>query len=244
MTTRLSDFAATLAAQNLSELDQAIAIVWFLSHESGYENSVSTGEIISVMSDHRLRSNVNSSRLHAKLRASRKVVIGRKANSHRPNAASDREFAETYAEFLDVQKAKVDDIVIPNDISLGKRNHLEQIRREANGCYDRGFYNGSAVMCRRLVELLLVEAMVKGGHEAIITDTNGDIRQFGELIRLAKSNQYIRLSRTTPAAIERVKAAGDAAAHHRIYNAKKNDIDQLNPGLRMALTELASLAGL
>ncbi|RUX73899.1 DUF4145 domain-containing protein [Mesorhizobium sp. M7A.F.Ca.US.006.04.2.1] len=245
MTQQLADFAAYLSEQKLTELDEAIAVVWFLTRDPEHEKGVTVTQIAKVLTDNRLRPSINASRLGAKLRSNSNVVAGAKlgAGTHRIKASSDRTFAEKYADFLDPRTAKVGDSIISNEIPLGGRRHLEQIRREANGCYDRGFYNGSAVMCRRMVELLLVEAFVKAGHLAQILDAKDDIKGFGEIIGIAKSNQYIRLSRTTPGTIEKVKTIGDAAAHHRFYNTTKKDLDELNPGLRHVITELAALAG-
>ncbi|RJT38692.1 DUF4145 domain-containing protein [Mesorhizobium waimense] len=242
MTQQLADFAAFLSEQKLTELDEAIAIIWFLTRDPEQAGGVSVPQIVEVLGAYRLRSNINASRLSMKLRGNTNVVAGSKGRgTFRIRASSDRVYAEKFADFLDPRTAKVSDNLISNEISLGARRHLEQIRREANGSYDRGFYNGSAVMCRRLVELLLVEAIVKAGHLAQIIDSKNEIKGFGDIIGVAKSNQYIRLSRTTPATIEKVKTIGDAAAHHRYYTTTKKDLDELNPGLRHVITELAAL---
>ncbi|BCH35311.1 hypothetical protein MesoLjLc_72410 [Mesorhizobium sp. L-8-10] len=154
-------------------------------------------------------------------------------------------FSDKYAGSFPIARAvRVTDSVIQNDLSLGGRSHLDQIRREANGCYDSGFYNACAMMCRRLVELLLIEAFQKGGHINAITAANGELRSFGDIIAATKSKQYVKLSRSAPSTLDKVKATGDAAAHHRYYNTSKRDIDDLNPNLRQLVAELAALAGL
>jgi hypothetical protein len=99
-------------------------------------------------------------------------------------------------------------------------------------------------MCRRLVELLLIEAFEQSGHLSAITDGKGDLKTFGDIVAMAKSKQYIRLSRSAPAALDRVKQSGDSGAHSRFYPTKQRDIEELNPGLRQLVAELAAHAGL
>jgi hypothetical protein len=92
------------------------------------------------------------------------------------------------------------------------------------------------------VEILLIEAFSAAGTLSAIENSAGDIKSFGEIVRVASSKQHIRLSRTAPQALERLKLVGDAAAHHRFYSTTRRDIDELNPGLRHVVAELAALA--
>ncbi|MGN6534546.1 MAG: hypothetical protein ACTHKQ_02285 [Mesorhizobium sp.] len=243
MNQRLLDFASRVSAEQLREVDEAVALLWFLTHVDGQVDSGTASEIATLLRQLRLRSNVNVSRLNKNLLAHRDTVRGLAAGTIRIKASKDKEFIAKYGEFTCPKPIVITDELISNDIPLGGRKYLEEIRREANGCYQFELYSGAAVMCRRLTEMLMVDAFEKAGHLSGILDGNGNIKPFSEIISAAQSKNFIRLSRTSPGIIDKVKAVGDAGAHHRFYISKKKDLDELNPGLRHILTELATLAG-
>ena len=54
--------------------------------------------------------------------------------------------------------------VIPMSIVRATRGYIERIANQANGAYDNGWYDACAVMIRRLLETLIIEAFE---HEQI-----------------------------------------------------------------------------
>lgn len=239
----LNAFSAHLAQEKLREIDLALAVLWFIGHQDSHARDVDIVEIVHFMEQNRLKSGVNSSRLSQNLRANSGVVKGRTPNTFRMKAGADAAFLSAYGTFLEPSLTYVSDTVIINGLALGGRRHLERVRTEANGAFEVGLYNSCAVMCRRLTELLLLEAFVSSGHSTAIQDARGEFVTFGDMIEKAKSGQHIKLSRTSPRALDRLKQVGDAAAHHRYYLTTKQDIDSLNPGLAHLLAELAAVAG-
>lgn len=157
-------------------------------------------------------------------------------------AGREAKYVAEYGRFLGPRTLAVTDTVIPGDIPLGGRKHLHGIRQQANGCYDNSFFDGCAVMCRRLVELLLIEAFSNAGHLNEISTATGDLKSFGDIIGTAKAGQHLRLSRGAGGVLDRIKEVGDAGAHHRYYITSKRDIDELNPRLRQLVAELAALS--
>lgn len=244
MNQRLDEFAGRLASQGLREIDEAIALVWFLTHLDGQTEGVSPSQVAAQMLRHRLRSSVNTSRLAKNLAANEATVRGTVSGTFRIKASKDSDFSAAFADFLESAPQEIADDLIPNDVPLGGRPYLEAMRLEANGCYQYQFYDGAAVLCRRLLEMLLVEAFEKAGQLAAIQDSVGNIKMLSDVIAAAKTKQFIRLSRTSPAIADKIKAVGDAAAHNRFYITRKRDLDELNPNLRHILTELSALAGL
>jgi hypothetical protein len=138
----------------------------------------------------------------------------------------------------------VKDLLISDSINLGGRRSLDAVRREANGAYERAFYNSAAVMCRRLVEMLLIEAFEASGRLDDVRDSHNNLLPLSDLISAAKSGRILKLSRTAPATLSRVKQLGDGASHHRHYLVAKKDLDDLNPGFALLISELAALAAL
>tara|TARA_A100001391_G_scaffold92605_1_gene61255 strand:+ start:721 stop:1455 length:735 start_codon:yes stop_codon:yes gene_type:complete len=243
MTPKSDAFAKLLAGQNLSEVDIAVAWVWFLGHENGHSADVSIEEVLACIRDHRLRGTVNKSRLSTRLQAHSDTVRGMTANSYRIKRAAENRYNEIFDNLIDPHTVPVADAFIHKDLYLGERKHLEAIRREANGSYLNGFYNSCAVMCRRISELLLIEAFEKTGNISAIQEPNGDLKGFGDIIGIAVSGNYLRLSRSTGRNLQNIKKIGDSAAHHRFYSCKKSDLDDVKLDLAQTLEELAALSG-
>lgn len=241
---RLDGFTAKLASAGLKEVDVAVALLWFVTHSEGHESDATAKEIAELIVDQRLSGTVNSSRLATNLAKHADVVRGRRKNSFRIRSASDELLTKLYRDYADLSKAPVQDLLITAEIGLGGRRTFDTLRREANGAYERGFFNSSAVMCRRLAETLLIEAFDRAGHLDSVRDANQNLLGFGDLITAATSGRFIKLSRIAPAAFSRLKQLGDGAAHHRHYLVTKKDLDDLNPGYSQLIAELAALAGL
>jgi hypothetical protein len=132
--------------------------------------------------------------------------------------------------------------IVPYEPLRGRRQYLENLARQINGCYQLGRYDGCAVMSRRLMECLLILAFNEQGHAKTILDTSGDPKPLADLISLAASGQYIKLARGSGAVLAKVKELGDKAAHHPTYNTRRPDIDNLSVGYATLISELAHLA--
>jgi hypothetical protein len=134
--------------------------------------------------------------------------------------------------------------VIPLSVIRGTRGYLEQVANQINGSYEHGWFDCCAVMVRRLMETLIIEAFE---HHAIahkIQDPNGDFRPLGDLIDLALAEPTWNLARNTKKGLPRLKSVGDLSAHSRRFLAHRQDIDKLGDDLRVVVQELVYLAGL
>lgn len=56
----------------------------------------------------------------------------------------------------------------------GTRGYLEKLAHQINGTYANAWYDACAVMIRRFVETLIIEAYEAHGIEANIKDGSGD----------------------------------------------------------------------
>jgi hypothetical protein len=131
--------------------------------------------------------------------------------------------------------------LIPHELLRGRRRYLENLARQINGCYQFGYYDGCAVISRRLLECLIILAFDKCGHVEMLRDPAGDYKPLSELISLTSSGQYIKLARGSTSVLLKVKQLGDVAAHHPTYNTRQSDIDDLRVSYGALISELAHL---
>lgn len=135
--------------------------------------------------------------------------------------------------------------VIPHAIVTGTRGYIERVTHQINGTYEKGWFDGCAVMMRRLLETLIIECFEAHGIAAKIKNPkSGDFLYLADLISCLLSEPTWNLGRNTKCALPRLKAIGDQSAHSRRYNAHREDIDKLISDFRTTCQELLYLAKL
>ncbi|MBC7635535.1 MAG: DUF4145 domain-containing protein [Acetobacteraceae bacterium] len=133
---------------------------------------------------------------------------------------------------------------MPEVLFRNTRGYLTKVANQANGAYSNGWYDACAVMLRRLVETLIIEAFEKHGVASKIKNPQGDFLFLRDLIDRTVIEDSWNLSRNSKSALPRLKDVGDKSAHSRRFNAVRHDIDQIVPDLRVVAEELLSLAGM
>ena len=61
--------------------------------------------------------------------------------------------------------------VLPHALVLKTRGYLERVVFQINGCYEKGWFDGCAVMMRRLLETLIIECFEAYGISHKIKDS-------------------------------------------------------------------------
>lgn len=128
--------------------------------------------------------------------------------------------------------------VLSMAVVAGTRRYIEQVVVEANGCYEHQWYNGCSVMIRRLVETLIIELYEHEGRAGDIKGADGNFYMLGKLVEILLADAAFNLGRETKAGLPLLKSLGDRAAHNRYFLAKKPDIDEVVPKLRVVAEEL------
>lgn len=134
--------------------------------------------------------------------------------------------------------------VIPFVLVRRTRGYLERITHQVNGTYLNGWYDACAVMIRRLIETLIIEAFENNNIVQNIKNQNGDFLFLSDLISKTLSENSWNLTRSARQALPKLKDIGDKSAHSRRFNAIRNDIDKINSEIRVIVQELVYLAGL
>lgn len=134
--------------------------------------------------------------------------------------------------------------VVLMSLVQGTRGYIECIANQANGAYENGWYDACAVMLRRLLETLIIEAFEHHNIASKVKNGNDDFVYLRDLISATLSEQAWNLSRNTKAALPRLKDIGDKSAHSRRYNAHKHDIEKNLDDIRNVVQEMVYLAGL
>src|SRR5262249_2327869 len=82
-------------------------------------------------------------------------------------------------------------------LAQAERGYISSIGHQMNGCYASGWRDACAVMMRRLLEIVIIEAFEKKDIAAKIKDADGNYFLLSKLIDLALSEPKLSLSRNT-----------------------------------------------
>lgn len=134
--------------------------------------------------------------------------------------------------------------VVPFALVRNTRGYIERITHQINGTYSNGWYDSCAVMIRRLIETLIIESFENHNIAHVIKNPAGDFLYLSDLISKTLSESTWNLSRNAKQALPKLKDIGDKSAHSRRFNAVRNDIDKINPEIRVVVQEFVYLAGL
>jgi hypothetical protein len=113
-----------------------------------------------------------------------------------------------------------------------------------NGAYGAGWYDACAVMMRRLLETVIIEAFEKKGIDSKIKDGNGEFFMLTKLVDLAVAEPTWNLPRNVKKELPHLKDAGHRSAHNRWFLAEKSDIDRIEPAFRESVEAFLHIAGL
>lgn len=139
------------------------------------------------------------------------------------------------------------EMVLPLSVFKGTRGYIEIVVNQINGTYEYACYDACAVMIRRLIETLIIEAFEQNNIAENIKNQNGELLPLSELIGCVLKETSWNVSRNTRKALQAlpdVKSIGDLSAHNRRFNAHRGDIDRIIPDIRTITQELLYIAKL
>jgi hypothetical protein len=226
----------------LKAIDRAIYLLWFVGRAD-----VGMGASARELCDVRERNGhpkQNVSRMDEALGSDRRTAKAA-AGSWRLVPKSRRDLDAKFAMVVTASKrVVVTDAVLPHELFKDSRGYLENVVNQVNASYDLGLYDCCAVMCRRLLETLLIEVYEASSRSAEIKGSDGNFFMFAPLLTFFEKDSTLNASRNAMKGLRDFKQLGDLSAHNRRFNAQRNDIDRIRDGLRIAAGELLVMSGL
>jgi hypothetical protein len=223
------------------QIDLAVALMWYDRRSEGHSERT-PGDLAQDLHDDGFpRPNVT--RLRESLAKSPYTTRAKKPGSFQLNFGRVSELDQKYTELAEIRAVEVAGDVIPTPMVQGTRPYLEKIVHQINACFEFGLYDGAAVLCRRLMESLIIEVYITGRRAEEIK-SNGVFFDLSKLIAQIKGDRVLHLARESGRTIDKIKGLGDAAAHDRTYITQKQDIDEVRSNYRRLIAELMTLAAI
>ena len=235
------DFAQGLASLDMGHADRAVAFLWYYRVTQQYDER-SPRELASDLHEEGFPKQ-NVSRLAESLRKTPYTVQGSRKGTYQIDIRKLPELDNLLAPLLKQTIVHVSDTILPAEIVAGSRHYLEKIVHQINGAYQYGFYDCCAVLCRRLMESLIIETYISQSRQAEIQNA-GVFLALEKLIARIRSDPKVTLSRNSPRTMDETKQLGDAAAHDRTYITQQIDLDEIKPRYRRLIQELLGTCGI
>jgi len=234
-------FIKNVDKPNMSTLERAYAILWWAGRE---DNTIgmSTNEICKVI-ESAGHPKQNVSRINTQLLKDKLVCKVPGKEQWRLKVHPRIQLDEKYEQAISIpKKLKPTDSVLPRALFNNTRGYIEKVVFQINGSYDSGLFDCCAVMCRRLLETLIIEVYESVNRTGDIKNNDGHFFMFSDLLKVFEKDGNLNPSRNTKQALSDFKKLGDLSAHNRRFNARKEDIDRIRDGIRTASEELLHLS--
>jgi len=234
-------FAQLLAKLDLSHVERAIAFLYYYRETQEYEERTAASIAADLLEEGFPKP--NATRLKAELAKSKFTVSGGQTGSFRIDVRKLGDLETRYASFMNLKRVEVYDSIVPQDWVKGTRTYIERMVYQINGTYESGFYDACAVLCRRLMESLIIEIYIheKRHHEI---QKGGVFLYLEALIKYITNDKSITLGRNVPKTLSDTKQIGDTAAHDRTYITAKVDLDDIKSRYRSMIQELLNKAAI
>ncbi|NKE72168.1 DUF4145 domain-containing protein [Candidatus Manganitrophus noduliformans] len=236
-----SRFAKGIASLDLSHAERAVAFLWYYRQTQEFEERTAS-ELANDLHDEGFPQ-PNVTRLNRDLGRSRLTIKGRRAGSFQIDVRHVSNLEEKYGQILKTKKVDVQDSVVPGEWVKGTRVYLETLVHQINGSYEYGFYDACAVLCRRLMESLIIEIYIHNSRHHEIQNS-GVFLGLEKLIAHIRTDDKLMLGRNTSKTMTEVKQLGDTAAHDRVYITSKQDIDDVLARYRRMIQDLLAACGI
>jgi hypothetical protein len=236
-----AQFAVAIGQLDLTHAERAVAFLYYYNVSQEFEER-SASELTADLSQEGFpRPNVT--RLQEDLRRDRCTIRGRRPSTFRIDVRRLGELEAKYAKQLKHRPIPQSDSIMPTEAVAGTRTYLVRLVAQINGTYDAGLYDACAVLCRRLMESLILEVYISQKRHAAVQNA-GVFLGLERLIGIICADNAVTLGRNTPAAMADVKTVGDTAAHDRTYITKQRDLDDLKLRYRRLIDELLHASGI
>lgn len=135
-----------------------------------------------------------------------------------------------------------DESILSNDIFKSSNKHIILLCKQINASYESNLFDCTAVMMRRLVEILLIKCFINNGMERQIKSKNDCYLMLKDLILQLKSSQISGVTGALINNLNYIKEIGNLSAHSLSFNCTKKDIDDIKFKYRVTIEELLTLA--
>lgn len=240
----LEDFCELISKIKRSNAEKAMALLWYFDNEVPGATR-SAGELTKLLTDHHIGT-PNQTLLASSIRKTKLANEVSKGFVLKPGS---RKIIRDWFPDLTGLQPRMDHAsgYLPEAIWNSTRGYIEEVCRELNGAFNHGYFNSAAVMLRRLLETLIIEAYEHLHRESEIRNGGGDFFMLSDLVERAcgeGNHRGLSLGRDSKKALKEARNVGNWSAHARRFLAHSGDLTKFQDGMRLLVQDLVQIANL
>jgi hypothetical protein len=232
-----------------SNADKAVAVLWF--HDFKQPDVVmSARELARILDDH----HIGTPDAHFLAGAIKKTrLCNETSDGFSLKPGSKKVVREWLPLHLEGMQPAMDHSAgyLPEAVWIRTRGYVEEVCRQLNGCFKSGYYIAAAVLLRRVLETLVIEAYEYLSRESEIRDAGGNFFMLKELVERAcgeKGHAGLGLGRDSKTTLKELREVGNWSSHARRYIANAADLTtsltHKQQGVRLLVQDLIQIAHL
>lgn len=237
-------FCEIVKSSNKTNAERALAVLWYFDlDQPGIAKTA--GQLTKVLDDH----HIGTPNQTALAEAIRKTKLANELKNGFSLKPGSRRIIRDWLPDLDGVQPSMDHVsgYLPEPIWKNTRGYIEEVCRELNGSFQHAYYNAAAVMLRRLLETLIIEAYEHLNREVEIKDGGGNYLMLSDLAeRVCGENGHrgLNLGRDSKKVLKEARSLGNWSAHARRFLAHAGDLTKVQAGMRLLVQELVQIADL
>jgi len=236
---KLLEFIRKISEIRISTVDRVVAVLWF--HGLHNENAGLSVREVSQHIEQAGCAKQNVTIIKRLFRRDSRIIKGPgQAYLLRPEVSTS--LNEKYLPLIKAKPLIKCDAVLPSDLFDNARSYIKKVVLQLNASHQYSLFDCCAVMCRRLLETLIIEIYEAQNRAEEIQDRDGNYFMFSGLSEYIEKDRAMYLGRNTIKGLKNFKKLGDLSAHNRRFNAREADISHIKDDLRIACEELLHLA--
>lgn len=238
----IGNFIKKVDLPDLPEIEKVRYLGFYLIKEKK-QSDFTILEISELLSDNGFVK-PNSSRLTEKLKKSRNFIKGKRDNSF---SLHYKLFSELEIELPTLGEKSEEivsfDSILPDSLYNNTRGYIEKLCMQINASFENNIFDGTAVLMRRLMEVLLILGYDNLNRLSEIQD-GSDLKNLNTIINYTVSNNVFSLSKDTKDCLDTFRKLGNFSAHSIQYNCRKPELTKVAMEYRVAIEELLYASGL
>jgi hypothetical protein len=210
-------FCEIVKNSNGTNAERALAVLWYFDLEQpGVAKTA--GQLTKMLGDH----HIGTPNQTALAEAIRKTKLANELKNGFSLKPGSRQIIRDRLPDLDGVQPSIDHVsgYLPEPIWKNTRGYIEEVCRELNGSFQQAYYNAAAVMLRRLLETLIIEAYEHLNREVEVKDGSGNYLMLSDLAeRVCGENGHrgLNLGRDSKKVLKEARSLGNWSAHARRF---------------------------
>lgn len=239
----LSQYRQIVNLNKLTELDACKYLVYFhYKYEGNIETDFSTikDELKSFRGGNinfsRLKSNITKSKLFIKGKSKNSITLNRKYIE-----IVEKEISELLKNLDNEDTIDENKSIVPSSYFNIKYKYLLKLFKQINCCYENNCFDATALLMRRLMEVLLILNFQYFRIENLILKSSNEVmyKNLSEIIDITRSNAItLHIDKEMSKSLLTFKELGNYAAHKTTYNVHKQAISEQITNYQILIQQL------